>query len=238
MGMDTGKFRYRSLLSLLVLCALVLSLRLLYLYLADAHRFPINTVKIVANYQHVARAELEAVLSKHLSESFFSFHESVLTRELQALDWTEKVKIERMWPDTVKITLIEKAPVAFWNESCITSLGEVLNTGAADEGLNLPRLSGPPQQQKDVLQIYQKLSKLLLVYDLYAATLQLRENQAWELSLTNGIQLRLGKRDLEKRLQRFCKAYPAVFADKPDMVQSVDLRYAKGMAVKWKAVSK
>ena len=49
--------------------------------------------------------------------------------------------------------------------------------------------------------------------------------------------LRLGKRDLELRLQRFCRAYPVVFADKPDELSSVDLRYARGMAVQWKQQS-
>ena len=97
----------------------------------------------------------------------------------------------------------------------------------------MPRLSGPAHQQIDVLQLYQKLSKLLSMYGLQAASLQLRDNQAWDLSLTNGIQLRLGKRDLEKRVLRFCKAYPAVFADKPELLTSVDLRYARGMAAQW-----
>ena len=81
------------------------------------------------------------------------------------------------------------------------------------------------------------MSKLLTSYGLTAASLKLRESQAWELSLTNGIMLRLGKRDLELRLQRFCRAYPVVFADKPDQLSSVDLRYARGMAVQWKQQS-
>ena len=78
------------------------------------------------------------------------------------------------------------------------------------------------------------MSKLLSIYGLHASALQLRDNQAWELSLSNGVQIRLGKRDLEKRLTRFCKAWPAVFADKSEQLSSVDLRYARGMAVQWK----
>ena len=64
--------------------------------------------------------------------------------------------------------------------------------------------------------------------------MKLRDNQAWELTLRNGVELHLGKRDLEKRLLRFCKAYPAVFAEKLNLLSSVDLRYARGMAVQWK----
>jgi len=72
------------------------------------------------------------------------------------------------------------------------------------------------------------------MYGLQTAALQLRDNQAWELTLANGVQLRLGKRSLENRLLRFCKAYSAVFADKSDQLFSVDLRYPRGMAVQWK----
>ncbi len=234
MSMDKGQFRYTSMLTVLIVCALLLSMRLIYLFLANAERFPVTTVKISANYQHITRKQLEEVLSKYLGDSFFTLPAAQLYYDLSALDWTSQVNIERIWPDTVKITLVEKIPVAIWNDSLMTADGQLFNISKNQNDPSLPRLSGPVNQQKDVLQIYQKLSKLLSEYGLHAIALQLRENQAWELSLANGIQLRLGKRDLENRLLRFCKAYPAIFADKPEQLSSVDLRYARGMAVQWK----
>ena len=234
MSAETGQLRYTSLLTLLIACALLLTARLGYLFLADAHRFPITTVKIAANYQHITRKQLELVLANYLNASFFSLPVRRLHQDLLTLDWTDRVYIERIWPDTLKITLKEKSPVAVWNDALMTADGELFNAGKEKNDTTLPRLSGPEQQQTEVLQIYQKLSKLLSIYGLHASSLQLRDNQAWELSLTNGIQLRLGKRDLEKRLKRFCRAYPAVFADKPEQLSSVDLRYARGMAVQWK----
>lgn len=234
MAAETDKLRYTSLLTVLIVCALLLSARLVYLYLADPQRFPITTVKISANYQHITRQELETVLASYLNASFFSLSVRGLNKDLHALNWSDQVSIERIWPDTVKITLVEKEPVAIWNGSLMTAEGELLNASKDESETMLPRLNGPDNQQTDVLQIYQKLSKLLATYGLHAAGLQLRDNQAWELFLTNGILLRLGKRDLEKRLQRFCRAYPVVFADKPEQLASVDLRYARGMAVQWK----
>ena len=235
MGTETGRLRYASLLTLLSVCALVLTARLIYLFLADTQRFPIGTVKIAANYQHITRKQLESVLSNYLNTSFFSLPVRRLHADLLALDWSEQVYLERIWPSTLKITLVEKTPVAVWNDTLMTESGDLINMGKETaETTTLPRLTGPTHQQTDVLQIYQKLSKLLSTYGLHAASLQLRDNQAWDLTLTNGIQLRLGKRDLEKRLLRFCKAYPAVFADKPEQLTSVDLRYARGMAAQWK----
>ncbi len=234
MGRETEQLRYSSLLTVLVICALILTTRIIYLFLADFHRFPINTVKIAASYQHISRKQLEAVLSKYLDASFFSLPVRKLHHDLLGLSWSEKVYIERIWPDTLKITMVEKHPVAIWNNGLLTDTGDIINQEKFPSELNLPQLSGPNDQQADVLQIYQKLSKLLAMYGLHAQSLQLRDNQAWELLLTNGVYLRLGKRDLEKRLLRFCKAYPAVFADKPEQITSVDLRYARGMAVQWK----
>jgi cell division protein FtsQ len=222
----------------LTLLALLLTLRIGYLFLADASRFPISTVKIAANYQHVTRQQLESVLSHYLGSSFFSLSARQLQRELDALDWADHVYVQRVWPDTLKITLVEKYPVAIWNNALMTAEGHLFNRGKQQSEPSLPILTGPDQQQTEVLQIYQKLSKLLLMYGLHAAALQLSENQAWDLILTNGVHVRLGKRDLVSRLERFCRAYPLVFADKPEQLSSVDLRYARGMAVQWKELSK
>jgi cell division protein FtsQ len=212
--------------------------RLVYLYLSDAQRFPISRVKISATYQHITRKQIEAALSSYMNKSFFAVSIRHLKSDLLMLSWSEHVNISRIWPDSLQITLVEKIPVAIWNNVLMTAQGDLFSVGKEQVDLSLPKLSGPEQQQLDVLQIYQKLSKLLSVYGLHSSSLQLRDNQAWELSLTNGVQLRLGKRDLEQRVLRFCRAYPAVFADKPEQLSSVDLRYARGMAVQWKGISK
>jgi len=234
MDADKGQLRYASVLSLLIACALFLAARLIYLYVADPLRFPINTVKIAASYHHISHKELEAILEKHLDSSFFAIPISRLHSELSSLQWVNQAQVERIWPDILKITLVEKIPIAVWNKALLTNDGEVFNEGGASTDTELPQLSGPAKQHQQVLQVYKKLSKILSTYCLHTASLSLRENHAWELVLGNGVQLHLGKNDLETKITRFCKAYPAVFADKPEQLASVDLRYPRGMAVRWK----
>ena len=130
--------------------------------------------------------------------------------------------------------LVEKKPIAVWGNSLMTADGQLFNEGSIPTDLNVPHLDGPIEQQNEVLQVYEKLSKILSSYSLNASGLQLRENQTWVLSLVNGTKIYLGKKELEARLLRFCKAYPAVFAEKADQLASVDLRYPRGMAVQWK----
>ncbi len=54
------------------------------------------------------------------------------------------------------------------------------------------------------------------------------------LLINKDTKIYLGKKEIAARLTRFCKAYPAVFAEKADQLASVDLRYSRGMAVQWK----
>lgn len=234
MEKELGQWRYAGVLTLLIACALFLLARLIYLYVADPYRFPINTVKIEATYQHISHQELESILSEYLEHSFFSLPVSRLHARVNALDWVESARVERFWPDTLKISLVEKIPVATWNDGLLTENGEVFNEGGVNETASMPHLRGPSNQQQEVLQVYKKMSKILSMTGLVVAVLELRKNHAWELVLANGVQLRLGKRDLETRITRFCKAYPAVFADKAEQLSSVDLRYPRGMAVQWK----
>ena len=129
--------------------------------------------------------------------------------------------------------------MAIWNRVLMTEDGLLFDLSPVEwqkeaNVEHLPELNGPKDQQLEVLQMFRKLSKLSESYGLHTNSLALRDNQAWELGLGNGVLLRLGKRDIESRLQRFCMAYSAIFGDKFDRLAVVDLRYTHGMAAKWR----
>ena len=230
-------------LSMLVVSAVLLMARLTYLYVANPENFPISTFKIEANYQHITRKCLEEILEKYTHEGFFSISVKDLRAELSALYWADTVNVERIWPDTLKIKVVEKRPVAIWNHVLMTEDGLLFDLSTSEwqkeaNAEHLPELNGPKDQQLDVLQMYRKLSKLSENYGLQASSLALRDNRAWELGLTNGVLLRLGKQDIESRLERFCLTYSAVFGDKLERLAVVDLRYIHGMAAQWKDSTK
>lgn len=234
MEVNSVGLRYLTIMGLLILSALLLTGRLGYLYLADAERFPITTIKVAATYEHITHKELENVLAKYLDASFFLLSVKGLQSELNSMSWIDTAYVERVWPDTLKIKLTEKKPVAIWGDALMTRDGKLFNQGSVPSDLDIPKLKGPQSQQLEVLQVYEKLSKILSSYGLNASGLYLRDNQSWVLLLNHGVKIYLGKKELEERLLRFCKAYPAVFAEKADQLAGVDLRYPRGMAVQWK----
>lgn len=231
---SSAETRYGFTLWVLILAAMLLAGRLAYWYLSDAEYFPIATIKVAASYEHVSHKALEAVLAKYVGDSFFMLPAKKLQNELNAMTWVDRATVERVWPDTLKIRLVEKKPVAIWGNALMAKDGRIFSEGDVPTNSSMPRLKGPLSQQTEVLQVYEKLSKILTMYGLNATGLHLRDNQSWVLLMDNEVKIYLGKKELEARLLRFCKAYPAVFAQKADQLASVDLRYPRGMAVQWK----
>ncbi len=222
---------------------MLLVAKVVYLYLAEPGRFPINTVKISASFEHISRAEIEKILDKYNNNNSMLLPISSLQADLRSLPWAKSIEIKRIWPDTLKIMIEEKQPIAIWKNNFITNDGSMIVAAIQDiqkqnRIRSLPKLSGPDKQYQEVLQNFEKLSKLLSAYGLHAESLNLRDNQSWDLYLDDGVVLRLGKKDFEKRVLGFCKAYSTELVDKPEKMTSVDLRYPHGMAVQWNVSNK
>jgi len=219
---------------MLCIFALILLTRLALMLWSNANLFPINSLKIKSSYKFISRDQLQQILYPFMNQSFLSLSSQELAQAIRQNSWVDQVEVKKVWPDRVDIMVSERFPVAHWQDMLLTKQGVLFQPQQAQQIQTLPYFYGPKNQQLDVLHIYQKLSKLLKGQDLYIAAIRLRENQSWDLTLTNGVKIELGKNDIETRLNRFSNFYQKLFAAKFDQVSTVDLRYSKGMAVKWR----
>lgn len=226
---------YFSKLAALIFIAVILLARAVWLFLGDTEHFPINTVQIKANYRCMDHKKVQRILEPHLQYSFFTLSPKRLRQDLLKLSCVRQVHIEREWPDKLILQLEEQTPFVRWNNLFMAKDGEIFSGYESNETLALPQLNGPPGTESKVLAQYKNLSKILSDYGLSASIVTLRENGAWELILTNALLVRLGKNDIEERLTRFAKSYHALEAEQNTVPESVDLRYPRGMAVKWRA---
>jgi len=55
--------------------------------------------------------------------------------------------------------------------------------------------------------------------------------------LDSRLELALGRTDKDRRLQRFIKVFPVLFAGKVENLMRVDLRYSNGFAAHWRAAA-
>jgi cell division protein FtsQ len=81
---------------------------------------------------------------------------------------------------------------------------------------------------------YQLIGNMLAQIELRVSELRLNERRAWQVQLHNGLQLVLGRAVNDAQLEKFVAVYQQLLSDRAAQMESVDLRYNNGFAVRWK----
>ncbi|MEX2476173.1 cell division protein FtsQ/DivIB [Marinobacter sp.] len=182
------------------------------------------------------RTELERKAGDWIGKSFFATDLSDIKDELEQRPWVESAAVRRVWPDRLEIEIREKKPLAYWNDGRLVSRsGELFSPGNPEVAGRLPKLAGPDERVKEVIRMARTMSDTLGGHGLGFAGLTLEQRGAWTLSLANGIEVVLGRDQVEERFARFLTVYESRLISREDEVSQVDARYSNGVAVKWKS---
>jgi cell division protein FtsQ len=196
--------------------------------------FPIKTVKIYG-INHVDQKDVQELLAPLLVHGFFSINVEYIRDRLLQQPWVSDISVRRNWPDQVEVTVVEKMPVARWDKATLLSDAGVLFTpkeGTYSE--NLPVFDGPEGKQILMLNYFNEINRLLTPLHAKISYLELTPYLSWRLKLDSGITLQIGHKDILTRLDHFVKVYPKIIGNHAGDVESVDLRYPNGVAVRWK----
>lgn len=221
------------------ICAFFAILNMGY-WLFQTDQFPIQRVKLIGDMAHVSHQTLQSVITPHIQAGFFSVNVSKLQKELLLLPWIKRADVRRVWPGQLVVHLSEHDPKAIWNDEALMSREAILFSPPLTDiqSLHLPRLHGPEGKQMLVWEQYLSIEEKISSLHLRIVTLELAHRGAWQLQLSNGIQIKLGTQDVLVRLQRFVDAYQKALSQEPRPIAYVDLRYTNGMAVGWATNSK
>ena len=195
--------------------------------------FPLRTVIIVGDLQHVSADAIRAGLSGRISGNFFAANLDALRGALEQLPWVRRAAVRRQWPDHIQVSIEEHVPMARWTDRrLVNTYGELF---AGDVDAPLPLLGGPPGAERQVAARFATFNALVAPLHAELAELVLSSRHAWQIKLTSGTTLELGRErahePAEARLRRFVAAYPQVVAELGP-VEHVDLRYPNGFAVR------
>ncbi len=183
-----------------------------------------------------SRTDLERKAGDWIGKSFFATDLSDIKKDLELRPWVESAAVRRVWPDRLEIEIREKKPLAYWNGNRLVSrAGELFSPGNPEVAGRLPRLAGPDERVKDVIRMARTMSETLGGHGLGFAGLTLEQRGAWTLTLANGIEVVLGRDQVEERFARFITVYENRLISREDEVSQVDARYTNGVAVKWKS---
>lgn len=197
--------------------------------------FPLQSVRLNEVPQRVEAAEVLRAVRNEVRGNFFTADIERLRLTLEKLPWVRTVSIRREFPHRLTVQLEEHQALARWNNTALVNRqGEVFLAGndrVADSGQALPGFSGQDGTAGEVAQLYAQFSRQLAALDLQVTQLSLSPRHAWQLRLSNGMVLELGREDMQQRLARFVEVYPYSLAAVQSKVRYVDLRYRNGFAV-------
>ncbi len=197
---------------------------------------PIKTVQVTGNYTHVDQTALRQTITPFIDKGFLWIDVNGFQDRLQQVPWVRNVAIKRVWPGRLVVKLTEEQAVARIGEDVLVdSGGDTFTVDKNTIPAGLPQFISPVAgQQKLMLQTYQAMSAVLTPLNIQITALSLNVRQSWALQLSNGIVLLVGKVNAVQRLQRFVQAYTQVVGDNIQAINSIDLRYANGIAVRFK----
>jgi cell division protein FtsQ len=200
-----------------------------------AHYFPIKEVKITGLH-HTDQHQVQRLLQPLVKKSFFSIKVEEIKWQLHHLPWVSDVSVRRVWPNQIAIQVVEKIPLARWNDSGLISVsGDIFQPPPNSYPPGLPQLTGPMGNQMQMLNYYEIIKTVIAPHHFKIAQLELTPGKSWSVTLTNGIKLNLGYKDILTRIGHFVKVYPKIVGNRTNEVDYIDLRYSNGMAVRWKA---
>lgn len=195
---------------------------------------PIQHAEISGKFAQVSRVQIEQALEPFARKGFLSIDLGKVKQALNALPWIDHVRVERDWPDGIRVFVVEQVAVARWGDKgLLNTRGELFLPGAHDVRADLPQLNGPDGTEGDVARLYLDTYPRLLTVGLSLSRVTLDERGAWTLQLRNGVEVRLGREDVAARLERFIRAASPVIATRSGDVAYVDMRYSNGFAIGW-----
>jgi cell division protein FtsQ len=235
----------------------------------------VENIDVIGELRFLDKEKIIEQVSEDVVGGYFAIDMKLVRERLLQEPWIKEASLRRTWPADVTVFIEEQKPIAFWNDDgYLSETGEVFKPVEIDRELALPVLEGPDNQHENVLRFMNRLYREMTALNYQIMRLSLDDRRAWQIVIIgdehirvsedsvasdkasdvfeeHSIDVKLGRFDTEKRLQRFIRILPALAAEaktqennnrdtniKEAKVKVIDMRYPNGFAVQMAAETK
>lgn len=210
--------------------------------------FAIARIVVDGELVHNNAVTLRANVGPSLTGNFFTIDLAQARKVFEQVPWVRQAEVRRDFPNSLRVSLYEHVAQAYWGPdtgtAMVNTLGEVFEANVGEvEREGLPRLQGPDGKAPEVLRMFYALEPAFAPLDVKLDELVLRDRGSWWARLDNDAVVELGSGSPEEvlqRTQRFVRTLGQVtgqYQRKADALESADLRYHDGYALRLRGVS-
>lgn len=194
--------------------------------------FPVANIQVEAPFLYVSKQDIEQALTPHTKQGLVNIDNQAIKSSLSAMPWVKSVNVKKIWPGTLFIKVDERRPIAQFNDNILIDESGVSFPNTKTSTVELIKLHGIDGSEKELLQEYKKMSRLLSSISLAPKMLEINSSIII-LTMKDGLKLLMTKKGAKAQLERFIRVYPELAQKKSTPILRVDMRYKHGLAVKW-----
>ena len=207
--------------------------------------FTLSTIKVVGvtpqSLRHVNAVTIRNAALPKIRGNFFTANVDAVRGAFESVPWVRKASVQREWPNKLTVTIDEHVALGTWGDDgrLISVAGDVFtaNLAEAEDDTDLIALSGPDGSEKEVLSQYQAFKTWFAKINLTPDSVTYSPRYAWSVNLNNGMRVELGRvqdgSTLKSRVDKLMMVYPKLVANAQESIESVDMRYPNGLAMKY-----
>jgi cell division protein FtsQ len=205
--------------------------------LLESPAFVLKTIVVAGDLDRVERRDIVSALQGRVRGTFLTVDLESVRDAIESIPWVRRAELRRRWPDSLEVRIEEHVALARWGQGrdpqLVNARGEIFR-GQSD--VLLPVLAGPAGTEGEVVRRYLAFRDLLAPLGLGPRQVLLSSRLAWQLKLSNGATVLLGrdsdKDRVEERLARFASVLPQTLTKSGQRLDYVDLRYPNGFALR------
>lgn len=194
------------------------------------------TLEVAGSLRRVDAEAVRLAVSGRLNSDFYELDLGAVKAAVEALPWVARARVERAWPDAVRVHVWEHRAIARWGEGALLSDQNVVFAPEAIPAdlQALPRLEGPAEQQAIVRAAFESLRTQLADTPFVPARLTQNARGAWTAWTADGLELRLGRGVPTDAVAMLAGPVRSALEGRLQEVTYVDLHYINGFAVGWR----
>lgn len=199
-------------------------------------RWPMRQLVVTGQFRQVSDARVRTAVLPLVQNGFFAVDLGQVRAALAQLDWVDRVEVRKRWPDRLEVSILEYKPLARWGAvRMLADNGEIFPAPKGHVS-KLPIFDGPDDRAADLMAFHSQARPLFLSHGLGVNIVHLSARGSWNLTLSDGTEIEVGRGDPQERLARFARMLPRLETTEPRRLQRADLRYTNGFALTWQPI--